>query len=103
MDFTECYICSSSVRLLYGSYLSTQSWLERIHESEGDYLTMDYLSSLSEEPYTDFTQNHLFDLATLWGQFGTSKRQKFHKTYDDISSLISVPIEEPILQASLRF
>ena len=61
------------------------------------------MSSLPEESYTDFTQGCLSDLATLWGQFGISERQKFRKTYDDIASLISVPIEQLILRATLRF
>ena len=103
MDSTECRICLSSTRLSCDSYSSTQSWSEQIHESQGDYLTMDYVLSLPEEFYIDFTQNHLFDLATLWGQFGTSKRQKFHETYGDITSLISVSIEELVLRAALRF
>ena len=61
------------------------------------------MSSLPEEPYTDFTQSCLPDLVTLCGQFGISEKQKFWKTYGDIASLISVPTEEPILQAALRF
>ena len=63
---------------------------------------MDYVSSLPEESYTDFTQNHLSGLATLWGQFGISKRQKFYETCDDIASLILVPFEEPVFQEALR-
>ena len=98
MDSIECRICSSSARVPYDSYSSTQSWSEQVNKSQGDCLAIDYVSSLPEEPYTDFTQNCLSDLATLWGQFGTSKKQKFHKTYGDIASFLSVPVEEPILQ-----
>ena len=61
------------------------------------------MSSLLEEPYTDFTQNDLSNLTTLWGQFGISEKQKFPETYSNITSLTSVPIEKPILQAALRF
>ena len=32
-----------------------------------------------------------------------SKMKKFRETYDDIASLISIPIEEPVLRAALRF
>ena len=64
---------------------------------------MDYVSSLPEKPYTDFTQNHLSDLATLWRQFSTSKKKKFRETYGDIASLISVPFKELVLRATLRF
>ena len=39
----------------------------------------------------------------MWGQFNISKKKKFHETYGDITSLISVPIEEPFLRAALRF
>ena len=67
MDSTECRICSSSIRLPCGSYLSTQSWSKQVHKSQGKCLARDFESSLLEEPYTDFTQSCLSDLATLWG------------------------------------
>ena len=61
------------------------------------------MSSLPKKPYIDFTQNCLSDLATLWGQFSIFEKQMFRKTYGDITSLISIPIEEPVLRATLRF
>ena len=103
MDSIECRICSSSARLPCDSYSSTQSQSEQIHKSQGDCLTLSYVSSLPEEPYTDLTQNCLSDLATLWGQFDTSKKKTFQEIYGGIASLISVPIEEPLLRVSLRF
>ena len=51
----------------------------------------------------DLTQNSMFDLATLWEQFGILKKKRFCKTYGDIASLISVPVEEPLLRAVMRF
>ena len=90
MDSTECRICSSSARVLCNSYPSTQGWSEQTHKSQGDCLAKGCVSSLPEEPFTDFTQSCLFDLGTLWGQFGLSEKQKFRKTYTDIASLISV-------------
>ena len=103
MDSTKCRICSSSARCPCDSYSSTQSWSEQVHKSQGDCLTRGYVSSLPEEPYMDFTQNRLSDLATMWGQFGISEKQKFRTTYGDIASLISMPFEEPVLWAALRF
>ena len=61
------------------------------------------MSSLPEEPCANFTQNGLSDLAILWGQYNISEKQIFRKTYGDITSLISVPVEEPVLRAALRF
>ena len=66
-------------------------------------MTIGCVSSLPEEPYTDLTQNYLFDFATLWEQFGISKNKKFLETYDDIASLILVPMEKPLLRAVMRF
>ena len=85
------------------SYPSTQNWLEQVDKSQGDCLARDYVSTLPEEPYTDFTQSGLSDLTTLWGQFGILEKQKFCETYGDITSFILVPIEEPVLRAALRF
>ena len=42
-------------------------------------------------------------MATLWGQYGISKKKKFRETYGDIASLISMPTEEPLLRAAIRF
>ena len=103
MDSTEYRICSSSVRLPCGSYPSTQSWSEQAYKSQGDCLIRDFVSSLPEEPYANFTQNGLPDLATLWRQYSISEKQTFRKTYGDIASLILVPIEKPVLRATLRF
>ena len=100
---SERLVCSSSTRLPCESYPNTLSWSERIHQSQGDCLILGYMSSLPEEPYTDCTQNRLFDLVTLWEQFGILKNKRFRETYGDIASLISVPIEEPLLRAAMRF
>ena len=64
---------------------------------------MGYESSLPEEPYTDLTQNRPSDLVTLWEQVGTSEKKKFRETYGDIASLISIPIEKPLLRAAMKF
>ena len=61
------------------------------------------MSSLSEELYKDLTQNSLSDLAILWGQFSASEKKKFRETYGDIASLISMPVEAPLLRAAIRF
>ena len=103
MDSTEFNICSSSAKFSCGSYPSTQDWSEQAHKSQGDWLIRDFVSLLLEESYTDFTQNGLSDLATLWGQYNISEKQTFRKTYGNIASLISVPVEKPVLKAVLRF
>ena len=103
MDSTEFRVCSSSAQFSCDSYPSTQSWSEQAHKSQGDCLIRDFISSLPEEPCANFTQNGLSDLATLWGQYSISEKQIFRKTYGNIASLISVPVEEPVLKAALRF
>ena len=100
---SERLVCSSLARLPCESYSDALRWSEQIHHSQGDCLILGYMSSLPEEPYTDFTQNSLSDLATLWGQFYLSERKRFRETYDDIASLISVPIKEPLLRTTMRF
>ena len=102
MDFKRP-VCSSSAKLPCKSYPDTLRWSEQIHQSQGNYLILGHVSSLPEEPYTDLTQNRLSDLATLWEQFGVLEKKKFCETYIDITSLISVPVEEPLLRATLRF
>ena len=97
MDSIECRVCSSSTRLPCDSYSSTQNLSVQIHNRQGDFLIMDYVSSLREEPYIDLIQNHLSDLATLWAQFGTSEKKKFYETYNNIAFLMLVPIEELLL------
>ena len=100
---SECLVCSSSARLPCESYPNTLRWSEQIHQSQGDCLISSYVSSLPKEPYTDLTQNCLSDLATLWGLYGISEKKKFRETHDDITSLISIPIEETLLREAMRF
>ena len=64
---SERLVCSSSAKLHCESYSDALRWSEQIHHSQSDCLISGYMSSLSEEPYTDLTQNSLSDLATLWG------------------------------------
>ena len=42
-------------------------------------------------------------MVTLWGQFSTSEKKKFREIYGDITSLISMPVEEPLLRTAMRF
>ena len=100
---SERLVYSSLARLLCESYSDTQSWFEKIHQSQGNCLTPDHVSLLPEEPYTDFTQHRLFDLAALWEQFGISAKKRFRETYGDIASLIAMLVEEPLLRATMRF
>ena len=88
MDSVERHVWLSSAKLPCDSYPNTQSWSEQIHQSQGDCLTVDYVSSLLEEPYTSLTQNYLPDLATLWELFDISEKKKIYETYGDIVSII---------------
>ena len=102
MDSTECRVYSSSTRLPCDSYSTTQSQSEQIYKSQGNGLTTDYVSSLPEEPYTDFIKiTYLTQL--LCEDSSSHRKDKFRKTYEDNAFLISVPIKEPVLQATLRF
>ena len=94
---SERLVCSSSARLPCESYPDALRWSEQIHHSQGDCLMLGYMSSLPEESYMDLTQNSLSDLAILWGQCSISEKKKFRETYDDIASLMSVPVKEPLL------
>ena len=96
-------ICSSSANLHCESYSDALRWSEQTHHTQGDCLIPGYMPSLPEEPYTNLTQNNLSDMAILWGQFSASEKKKFRETYGDIASLISVPVEEPLLRAAMRF
>ena len=82
---SERLICSSSTRLPNESYPDALRWSKQIHHSQGDCLISDYMSSLSEEPYTDLTQNSLLDLAILDTSFRTMGSDQlrpcsYHKT-----------------------
>ena len=76
---SERRICSSLVNFPCDSYPVAQSWSDQNYKSQGDCLTVDYVSSLPEEPYAKFTQHHLSDLVTLWEQFGVSEKRNFEK------------------------
>ena len=88
MDF-ERKIYSTSVRLSCESYLEAQYWSEQTRQSQGDYLKVGHVSSLSEEPYVKFTQNNMSELVNLWKLISITEKERFHKVYGNIVTLIT--------------
>ncbi|KAK8590888.1 hypothetical protein V6N13_030961 [Hibiscus sabdariffa] len=78
-------------------------WLESNQRVSGDSLPRDHVSKYTESTYVSFRQNNLDELKEIWEGLDRETRQIFFSTYGDIAYLLYVPVDEPMLQALIRF
>ena len=62
-----------------------------------------YVSSLPEEVHMDLEQNRLIELASLWELVNGPNKRKFYDLYGQITSLITVKVDEPLIRAAIQF
>ena len=62
-----------------------------------------YVSSLPEGVHVDIKQNQLTELASLWELVSGPNKRKFYDLYGQITSLITVIVDEPLIKAAIQF
>ena len=103
MESLKKLVCSSSAKLPYQKALKVQAWLEDIQMVEGNCLIDGYVSSLSEEVHVDLVQNKLTELVGLWELVSGPNKRKFYDLYGQITSLITVEVDESLIRAAIEF
>ena len=62
-----------------------------------------YVSSLQERVHVNLAQNELTELAILWELVNGPNKRRFYDLYGQISSLIIVEVDEPLIRAAIQF
>ena len=62
-----------------------------------------YVSSLPKEVHVDLAQNKLTELAGLWELVSGPNKRRFYDLYGQITSLIIVEVDEPLIRVVIQF
>ena len=62
-----------------------------------------YVSSLPKEVHVDLAQNKLIKLTGLWELVSGPNKRKFYDLYGQITSLITIEVDEPLIRATIQF
>ena len=103
MESPKQLVCSSLARLPYQEVLKVQAWSKEVQRIEGNCLIDGYVFSLPEEVHVDLSQNKLTELADLWELVSGPNKRQFYDLYGQITSLLNVEIEEPLIRATIQF
>ncbi|KAG8489905.1 hypothetical protein CXB51_016047 [Gossypium anomalum] len=77
---------------------SLKTWRER-----GDSLVEESFANLPEHTTVNVRQNNLEDLVRVWNQWDSDTRGIFTGRYGDIAHLITICVDEQLIQAMVRF
>ncbi|KAG8480825.1 hypothetical protein CXB51_025311 [Gossypium anomalum] len=80
-----------------------RDWSLKTQKAKGDSLTEGCISNLPEQVTTNARQNNLEDLTRIWKQWDSDTRGIFTENYEDIAHLITVNVDEQLIQAMVRF
>ncbi|KAG8500235.1 hypothetical protein CXB51_004472 [Gossypium anomalum] len=75
----------------------------KTQREKGDSLVEGCVANLPEHLTVNVRQNSLEDLARVWNQWDSDTRGIFTERYGDIAHLITIRVDEQLIQAMVRF
>ena len=102
MEPTKRQVCSSSVQVPCQSHADVEAWSATTKAKKKDCLAMGYASLLPEKVSIDLEQNDLSQLEEIWKRIKEPGKQRFIRKYGQITSLILVKVEEPLIKVALQ-
>ncbi|KAG8500217.1 hypothetical protein CXB51_003604 [Gossypium anomalum] len=78
-------------------------WSLKIQREKGDSLVEGCVANLPEHTTVNVRQNNLEDLVRVWNQWDSDTRGIFTERYGDIAHLITIRVDEQLIQAMVRF
>ncbi|KAK8562404.1 hypothetical protein V6N12_010485 [Hibiscus sabdariffa] len=80
-----------------------QIWLEGEQQFYGDSTPAGFVSEMMIQTFVGATHNDVSGLKAIWDSWGREMKDTFKADYGDIAYLLSVPVDEPLIQALARF
>ncbi|KAG8482674.1 hypothetical protein CXB51_023949 [Gossypium anomalum] len=80
-----------------------RDWSLKTQREKGDSLVEGCVANLPERTTVNFRQNNLEDLVRVWNQWDSDTRGIFTERYGDIAHLITIRVDEQLIQAMVRF
>ncbi|KAG8485127.1 hypothetical protein CXB51_021675 [Gossypium anomalum] len=80
-----------------------RDWSLKTQREKGDSLVEGSVANLPEYTTVNVRQNNLEDLVRVWNQWDSDTRGIFTERYGDIAHLITIRVDEQLIQAMVRF
>ncbi|KAG8474206.1 hypothetical protein CXB51_033536 [Gossypium anomalum] len=80
-----------------------RDWSLKTQREKGDSLVEGCVANLPEHITVNVCQNNLEDLVRVWNQWDSDTRGIFTERYGDIAHLITIRVDEQLIQAMVRF
>ncbi|KAG8502485.1 hypothetical protein CXB51_000337 [Gossypium anomalum] len=80
-----------------------REWSLKTQREKGDSLVEGCVANLPEHTTVNVRQNNLEDLVRVWNQWDSDTRGIFTERYGDIAHLITIRVDEQLIQAMVRF
>ncbi|KAG8498380.1 hypothetical protein CXB51_007358 [Gossypium anomalum] len=80
-----------------------RDWSLKIQREKGDSLVEGCVANFPEHTTVNVRQNNLEDLVRVWNQWDSETRGIFIERYGDIAHLITIRVDEQLIQAMVRF
>ncbi|KAG8480262.1 hypothetical protein CXB51_024816 [Gossypium anomalum] len=80
-----------------------REWSLKTQREKGDSLVEGCVANLPEHTTVNVRQNNLEDLVRVWNQWDLDTRGIFTERYGDIAHLITIRVDEQLIQAMVRF
>ncbi|KAG8482722.1 hypothetical protein CXB51_024164 [Gossypium anomalum] len=80
-----------------------RDWSLKTQREKGDSLVEGCVANLPEHTTVNVRQNNLEDLVRVWNQWDSDTRGIFTERYGDIAHLITIRVDEQLIQAMVRF
>ncbi|KAG8498056.1 hypothetical protein CXB51_006650 [Gossypium anomalum] len=80
-----------------------RDWSLKTQREKGDSLVEESVANLPEHTTVNVRQNNLEDLVRVWNQWDSDTRGIFTERYGDIAHLITIRVDEQLIQAMVRF
>ncbi|KAG8496843.1 hypothetical protein CXB51_008110 [Gossypium anomalum] len=77
--------------------------VSKTQREKGDSLVEESVANLPEHTTVNVRQNNLEDLVRVWNQWDSDTRGIFTERYGDIAHLITIRVDEQLIQAMVRF
>ncbi|KAG8471622.1 hypothetical protein CXB51_036694 [Gossypium anomalum] len=80
-----------------------RDWSLKTQRDKGDSLVEGCVANLPEQITVNVRQNNLEDLVRIWNQWDSDTKGIFTERYGDIAHLITIRVDEQLIQAVVRF
>ncbi|KAG8490335.1 hypothetical protein CXB51_015948 [Gossypium anomalum] len=97
------FLMEESITQITEKNAVVRDWSLKTQRDKGDSLVEGCAANLPEQITVNVRQNNLEDLVRIWNQWDSDTKGIFTERYGDIAHLITIRVDEQLIQAMVRF